>query len=181
MPIRRGPTDGKRFKRHDLDAKEVAAKRGGAPTLCTPEIIKEIVDALRMGVYFDAACAAAGVTKDTGWNWMKRGRKGEQPFAEFFSLVGKANGEMQKFYNTSIFAHSKKNWQAAAWYLERRFPKRYGRKDQLELSGELDSNVEVSDSSVDLTKLTREEIKIFRALKAKAAGAIKEEDEDAAE
>lgn len=48
------------------------------------------------------------------------------------------------------------NWQAAAWYLERKFPKRWGRKDKLDIESKNETTItqtkspeEMSDAELD--------------------------------
>jgi len=44
-----------------------------ARTKLTPARHKAIIDTITAGNYFDPACAIAGITRQTGYNWLERG------------------------------------------------------------------------------------------------------------
>lgn len=149
MAERNGPTDGKRYKRvRKADeaklAKEQGEKnKGGRPTLFTPEVQAKIIGFIRLGAYIETAARAAGISRPTFQEWMKRGGKGEEPFAGFIAAIEKAMGESEVKDLAHLENAAKNgNWQAAAWRLERRFPKKYGRK--LEIAGAPDAPINVS-------------------------------------
>jgi len=48
-------------------------KKAGRPTKITKAITKTIVDAVRRGNYIETAAALAGVSKNTIYEWMRRG------------------------------------------------------------------------------------------------------------
>lgn len=107
-------------------------KPTGRPTDCTKERTAIIVAALKQGCYVTEACAAAGITKAPFYIWMKRGEAGEQPFADFASAVKDAKAEAVTTLLSMIRNHAAENWQAAAWILERRYYRRWGRKSQVD-------------------------------------------------
>lgn len=116
------------------------------PTKLTPDTQSAIVQALQAGNYFDASCEYAGITATTGYNWKKRGKEEaerrqkpnikegsktwetEQPFFEFFEAVKKAEANAEVAMAAIIRKASNESWQAAAWWLERRFPDKWGRR-----------------------------------------------------
>lgn len=103
-----------------------------------------VITALEAGSFFDDACAFAGVSKSAGYEWLARGRaaratqedKGDQHelpgnerlFLEFADAVEKARAGAV-ITNLAIIrtAAQKGSWQAAAWWLERTAPEKYGR------------------------------------------------------
>lgn len=98
-------------------------------TRLTPELITLICEHLRAGMYAAQAARAAGVAESTYYYWLERGRKEEEgPYAEFVTVVERAEAEAESFYLTIIRAATGNSWQAAAWWLERRFPSRWGRR-----------------------------------------------------
>ena len=55
------------------------------------------------------------------------------------------------------------NWQAAAWWLERRFPERWGRRERVDATVR-GGVAPVDESRVDMSKLTDEELVAFEAM-----------------
>ncbi len=105
---------------------------GGRPTKLTRKIIDDIVIGLRTGNYLETAAAYVGVSKQTLFNWLKRGARGQEKVCiEFLDSVKKAQAESEMRDIATIVAASKTTWQAAAWRLERKHPAKWGRKDTL--------------------------------------------------
>lgn len=116
----------------------------GRPTKLTPEIQKTIMDALRRGSYMETAAAYAGISKNTLYDWLRRGArekqrlannsrarmlKDERPFVEFSDAIKKAQAEAE-LRDLEIIrkAAEEGEWQASAWRLERKFPDKFGRR-----------------------------------------------------
>lgn len=98
----------------------------GRPTKLTPELAAQITKYVRAGAYIETAAAACGLSKDTFYEWLKRGNKEKTgPFAEFTDAINKAMAASEIGDLVRIGVASKKSWQAAAWRLERRFPQKY--------------------------------------------------------
>jgi transposase len=103
----------------------------GRPTKLTPELQKRIVKLVRDGNYIETAAIAAGITKQTFYNWMERGKAGEEPFAEFFDALKRAEAEAEAEIAATVRAglRDAPQWQSAMTFLERRWPTRWGRRD----------------------------------------------------
>lgn len=114
----------------------------GRPTKLTPELQAEMVNIIRGGNYVETACAYVGLNKSTFYDWMKRGareldrvkknpkarvRKDEQIYVEFSNAIKKAEAEAEARDVLIIGKAAETQWQAAAWRLERRLPKKWGR------------------------------------------------------
>lgn len=56
---------------------------------------KRICDALKKGHSFAAAAQAGGIDESTLHDWRKRGRDGEEPYAEFSKRVDAADAEAE--------------------------------------------------------------------------------------
>jgi len=106
-------------------------------TLCTPERTKRISDFIRAGNYAEVACRVGGISEATYYNWLKRGDSGESPYTEFLEAIKEAEAEAEA-RNIALIQRAAQNgtWQAAAWYLERKHGKRWGRKSEVEVSGD---------------------------------------------
>ena len=110
--------------------KEDATKKGrGRPTKLTPLIQEEVCKALKAGMYMETAAAYAGIDKDTLYEWLKKGARGDgEDFIKFSDSVKRAVAEAELTDLLLIKkAASDGTWQAAAWRLERRFRERWGR------------------------------------------------------
>lgn len=113
------------------------------PTKLTPDVQQKIEQALRLGATYELAAQYAGIHYDTFNEWRKRGeaeikrvlenskasiRADELPFTEFYEATQKAESEGAMGWLAKIEkAANDGNWQAAAWKLERRYPRDYGR------------------------------------------------------
>lgn len=104
------------------------------PTKFTPQTIEKLTQAIRMGATYEHACKFAGISYQTFNEW-REGRGYPQGTSadakrEFSDAIQKAEGEAVIGWLAKIEAAAKDGaWQAAAWKLERRYPKDYGRSN----------------------------------------------------
>jgi hypothetical protein len=119
----------------------------GRPSSLTPEVHKQIVDAILRGAYIETAAQAAGVSKKSFYQWLKIGKQvndwlaesveGQEPditphqadCANFSNAVNQAIAESE-LNDIEVIngAAETGTWQAAAWKLERKHHQRWGRK-----------------------------------------------------
>ncbi|MDQ0417577.1 transposase-like protein [Croceifilum oryzae] len=127
---------------------------GGRPEKLTPEIQQKIVDSLRMGNYIETAAAYSGISKSTLYDWLKKGAREENgKYKNFSDAVQKAMAEAEMRDVAVISQASKENWQASAWRLERKYPNRWGRKTQHEISGKDGKPIEIAPKQLLADKL----------------------------
>lgn len=100
----------------------------GRPTKCTPEVIALIADKLESGIYADSAAILAGISEKTYYNWLERGENGVEPYATFLQATKDATAKAEQGALTTVRAAGP-GWQANAWFLERRFPAKYSKRD----------------------------------------------------
>ena len=95
----------------------------------TPEIQAELIKCIEAGMYYRLACDAVGIGNTTFYEWLKKGKlKNADPmYKNFRNAVKKARGSCAGNALEMIKAHSVKEWTAAAWLLERRYRKYYGK------------------------------------------------------
>lgn len=111
----------------------------GRPSSFDPEKAKIIIAVVRAGNYVETAAAFAGVNKTTIYEWLKAGARGQsQELIDFSNAMIKADAEAEIVDNQTIGEASKTQWQAAAWRQERKHFTRWGRKDRVEMSGQVD-------------------------------------------
>ncbi|MFC1639820.1 hypothetical protein ACFL3B_03540, partial [Gemmatimonadota bacterium] len=108
----------------------------GRPTKLTPELAETIVEAIRGGNYAQVAAATAGISEMTFYSWLKRGTdEPDSIYGEFAEAVLTASGEAEQEKLDRLRREVQADdgdWKAAAWWLERRFPKRWGKQQRLE-------------------------------------------------
>jgi hypothetical protein len=90
----------------------------------TPQVQEMIVEALRVGAIHEHACQYAGISTAAMYNWLQWGEQGRHPYVEFLEAVKKAESRAVIGWLAQIEAAAREgSWQAAAWKLERRYPK----------------------------------------------------------
>lgn len=98
------------------------------PPKRSPERETAILNALRVGNTRRAATAAAEIHVDTLRDWMV----GDPAFS---AAVVKAEADAElRFLGQVAKAAAGNNWQAAAWWLERRQHIDYGRRDRIDMN-----------------------------------------------
>ena len=111
----------------------------GRKTKLTDESQDKICLFIKAGAYIETAAKAAGISKQTFYNWMEKGNSGRFPrYVEFMDAIEKAlvHAELVDIGRIDKAAASGV-WQASAWKLERKFPERWQKRglQKMELSG----------------------------------------------
>jgi len=129
----------------------------------TPEVQATICDWISKGNYISKACEAAGISKQTFYNWIMRADKGEQPFVDMLDSFKKAEAQasveriarIQEAAKGGIpirrktitrkdgsieveESYAAPQWQADAWTSERKEPQEWGRVDRVQLRHTMD-------------------------------------------
>ena len=126
------------------------------PTKLTPDLIQEVCNWLKLGYYQEDAATMAGISSSTFYDWMRRaeGQKAlesvdsplpDSPdaeivevvdmYLEFSEAVKKARAEAEGAHIRNIRkAADNGTWQASAWFLERSFPKKWGKRSTLDIA-----------------------------------------------
>lgn len=108
---------------------------GRPPIELTIELQETVIGALKAGNYLETAAALVGVHHDTLREWVKKGRRGDPRYEDFAHAVSQAIASAEARDLAVIGKAANEHWQAAAWRLERRFNDRWGRKNDVSLSG----------------------------------------------
>ena len=108
-------------------------KRRGQPTKLTAEVQARICAAIAAGSYLEPAAAFAGICEATLHNWLARGEREPGPYRDFLEAVKKAEAEIELHCVKQIREAIRTQWTAAAWLLERKYPGRWGRRQEIEL------------------------------------------------
>ena len=120
----------------------------GRKTKYTPEVVEKILTAIKLGATYELAAHYGGIGHDTFHTWMN-----EKP--EFSEQVFEASGTgaVQWLYKIEKAA-SDGDWRAAAWKLERRFPRLYGRtvvEQDIHNDGKLEVVIRYANDNTDAT------------------------------
>ncbi len=101
----------------------------GRPSKLTPELQERLVALIRAGNYVETAVLLVGLSKQTFYEWLRKGREQKRgKYAAFADAIERAAAEADERDLRRIDEAADKGvWQAAAWRLERRRPDQFGR------------------------------------------------------
>jgi hypothetical protein len=103
---------------------------GGRPTALTPEVTARLVAAIAGGSFLAPACRYAGVGYSTFRAWMVRGeRQLSGKYRELREAVLSAEARVELKAVARWQEAIGQDWRAAMLFLERRYPKRWARRD----------------------------------------------------
>ena len=145
------------------------AKRG-RKTKLTPETQEKICKYIKTGYTIEQSCALTGIGVSTYYAWKEKGKTAKRgKFREFLEAVKNAEKIAEAKYLAIITRAAvgdpekkvKGDWKAAAWYLERRNPQQFARRDFLRQ--DVNANVK-GDVKLDLKIKLREAEEFFKKL-----------------
>lgn len=112
------------------------------PTKLTPEIIEQICLFIENGNTNKDACYMAGISEAIFYLWLQKAKKLKKKskanaiYFELLESIKKAESKFRAYHISIINTSAKRNWQASAWMLERRYPSEYGRRvTELQVGG----------------------------------------------
>ncbi len=110
----------------------------GRPTKFTPAVQQRILDAIALGLTYEQAATSAGITRETFRQW----RDAKLAFSAELEKAEVA-GMAARLSRIQMAAVRDGAWQADAWWLERRFPDQWGRRERVDVnhSGSIDVSV----------------------------------------
>ena len=114
------------------------------PEKITPELTEAISEDIAKGYSYDQAALNNGIAASTFFRWMLKGKQPEaEPAYRNFALsVADASlfSEPEALQLIRSSAKIDRNWKAAAWFLERRFPEKYAKKSLTDIRKEETAN-----------------------------------------
>ena len=178
--------------------RKLPAKPNGRPTKLTKPVADRIADGVGLGMSYKNAAAAGGVHEDTLDSWRKRGaEENDTIYSRFLGRISMAaetkaiayleavqrsilespvrvrkhikKDENGKVIMTEIHSETlPPDIRGAMWWLERRFPEQFGRRDQMEHTGKVKVNavqtqerkltIELVNSDGEVHRLTRDDV-----------------------
>lgn len=126
-------------------------------TKLSRKLIQEAENLIKLGNYNVTVCQYLGIGETTWYRWLQEGREAERGLKrEFWEAIKRAESHAEIRNVQVIQQAGQDNWQASAWYLERKFPDKWGRKDRLEAelshSGKVDIKAKISEMTDDELK-----------------------------
>lgn len=122
------------------------------PTKLTPELQDKLCLLISEGNYVRVAQKIVGISHGTYHNWMTYGKRAikaagdqdgydygsDQVYVDFYRAIRAAEAAAEALRISQIQrAGADGCWQAAAWWLERMFPERWGKRDHLQVNGSM--------------------------------------------
>lgn len=132
------PTKGK--KAIALRAQKELRREGSKPCktgshLLNDQVTEIICSAILRGAHLDVASAAAGISRNTLVNWLRRGNDAiasnstdpnDTPYIDFVNRINKTNAEAEKRLIHLIYDKGESDAKYLTWIASRRFHERWG-------------------------------------------------------
>jgi len=137
-------------------------KKGGRPDSETQ--MYKVLDGIKAGMSYEGACGVARVTYNTFRNWRDIGETAtEGKYFKFFQELGHAEAIAEAEMLKKLKEDPDTKW--VAWRLERRFPDRWGKREQIkqEISGPEGGPIEITRMADDELELRAKQILSRRA------------------
>lgn len=127
-----------------LDPDFLPAALGRRPKF-TPATIDKLCEHLKFGHFVKTACQLVGIAENTYYHWKRTAEKAKHPSRlqrYFLQSIARAEAEGIDFHVKSLHKGAINDWRASAFYLERRRPDMWARK---EFQGQLDRDGKPTD------------------------------------
>lgn len=114
------------------------------------KLIEDAVKYIEAGNYSIVVCNYLGIDESTWYRWKSKGEEDIQNdknniYCKFYKSIKKAEAVAEMRSVTIIQSFSRDNWQAAAWYLERKYKDRWSKTEKHEISGKDGGKIEIED------------------------------------
>ena len=111
------------------------------------QLIEDAVKLIEAGNYQKHVAQALGIDESTWYRWLQKGESETNEnsiYREFYKSIKKAEAKAVA-RNVALIqrAAQEGNWQAAAWWLERKFPAEWGKRDKLDINAGESLKVEI--------------------------------------
>lgn len=114
----------------------------GAKNKCTKEAIERAVSLKKGGANNRDIAAALGIHESTFYAWLNQPKSDKQ--REFSEGIKKAEADYKNALLRIILRDaSERDWHAAAWLLERKYPSEYARTDRVKAEVQQESTEKV--------------------------------------
>lgn len=137
------------------------------PTKLTPQVQERILEAVRAGNFREVAAHYAGVGAQTLSRWMGRQR---EPYASFRQALLDAEAHAEIRAVALILKAAAEDPKHAEWWLERKFPERWGRRERLDVRVDVEHRIRLMarDLGLDEDEAVAEALRILERGNASA-------------
>lgn len=120
----------------------------GRPSVLVDAVQQRLVDAISVGCSYASAAHYAGISERVVHKWIELAESDAMtPLAKrarlLYAEIKKAEAGTELESLSIILKAGATNWTARAWYLERKYPERFGRRDALAVQHQGDVQVTV--------------------------------------
>ncbi|MCC4769465.1 transposase [Methanosarcina sp. DH2] len=108
-------------------------------TKCTPELIERMKENVKLGFTYSALALSLGISEDTLYSWIRKGRdEQQQPYVSFYAALKEAEADLLAECLQQLKLSMKMgNVESAKFMLERRFNNMgYGKQSQVDVKSQ---------------------------------------------
>jgi len=102
------------------------------PQKINSQLIDAICEDIAQGFTYDQAAQRNGISASTFFRWMLKAKDPDcDPIFIHFAAEVEAASQFSEYEALQIVRSAaiiNRNWKAASWFLEKRFPEKYGRR-----------------------------------------------------
>ena len=114
----------------------------------TPKLIEDAAKLISEGNYDRTVINYLGIDPSTWYRWLQEGEKAENGIKrDFYDTIKKASARSEVSAVKGILKAGKKQWQALAWYLERKYAHWTLKQDTTQNDGSINALVEALKKS----------------------------------
>lgn len=115
----------------------------GNPRTASKRKIESICNLIRCGNYVKPSVQANNVNYSTFLSWMNKGKKGVEPYEEWYNMIEQAKAEAEIGMSMRIHESAENgNVGADMWKLARMFPQKWGASKRVE--AKIDNSQEIT-------------------------------------
>ncbi len=129
----------------------------GAKCKLTDDLIENACELLARGNYDKTVYRYLGIGEASWFRYINRGEEDfnngkDTVYAKFYIQTTKARAQSE-IRNVGVIQQAAENdWKASAWFLERKFAARWGRRDKTEFTGKDGGPIEIANAKESLLK-----------------------------
>ena len=122
------------------------------------ELVQALCDSIATGMYVNLACQSVGISTSALSEWKIKGQKGIHPYDKVWKRIQVAEAKaIERRIKRIEQAGESGSWQADAWYLERRYPHLFGKRDTVAIENQDNSKVRLRWADGSLLEQPEEE------------------------
>lgn len=102
-----------------------------------PAIVEPLIQYIEAGNTYRNAVCLTGISEECFHRWMREGKEAPEGTVarRFYERCREASAKAEH-RNLMVIQKGRSNWGASSWFLARRNPEEWGRKDSIKLSGD---------------------------------------------